>query len=356
MVLISPPEPRPHDGAIITGELSPGAATSELRTVRVLTPSSGVAPAEILRVAAKRPALSARAAVLDRIRAFFSARGFLEVETPARVLNPGLEPHLVAFPAGRDRDGLERRLITSPELHLKRLLCAGYERVFELARAFRDEEHGRLHLSEFTLLEWYRAYQNLEAIAADLAALLPELATAAGRDPRNAIPGADLTRPFTTITYAQAFRQYAHLEPWALTIDDRERAFIERVEPRLGCDGPVLLLEYPPDVAALARLVPPSDGAEWPLVAARMELYLGGVEIANAFDELTDANEQRARHLEDQLARTSAGQHVPPLDEGFLAALAWGMPPSAGVALGVDRLIMLLTGATDIGEVRAFPT
>jgi lysyl-tRNA synthetase class 2 len=317
-----------------------------------------VPPREDLeRLRRVRPALEARARALAAIRSFFRDRGFLEVETPARVACPGLEPHLRPFPAGAAADGVERWLITSPELHLKRMLCAGYPRLVEVARAFRDEESGRHHASEFTLLEWYRAGEDLAAIAGDLAALLPEVARAAGVDPARAVEGCDLTLPPRTQTYAAAFRAHAGVDPHGLLPEERDFRFVDRVEPRLGFERPLLLTEYPADACALARLVPAADPGEVPpphLVAGRMELYVAGVELANAFDELTDPALQRQRHETDRAARRRLGTAVPPLDEAFLGALEAGMPAAAGVALGIDRLLMLVLGKRDVAEVRAF--
>jgi lysyl-tRNA synthetase class 2 len=350
-------EPRPRHGDLVAGRLLREVDGWALLDVEVLTPSRREPTADLRRLADLRPTLEARARILDAVRGFFRERGFLEVETPARVTNPGLEPHLRPFPAGDGQEGEPRWLITSPELHLKRLLAAGHERIFEIARAFRDDETGDRHAPEFALLEWYRAWATLDEIAADLEALVPACCAAAGVDPARAVADCDLSAPFERLTYREAFLRHAAGDPHRLPPDERERIFVTTVEPRLGFPRPLLLSELPADAAALARLVASSDApADLPhLVAARLELYAAGVELGNGFDELTDAAEQRLRHEEDRRSRLAAGVEAPPLDEDFLEALEAGLPPSAGLALGLDRLVLVLLGRTRLSEVRAFP-
>jgi len=327
-------------------------------------------------LAARRPFLEARAALLREVRGFFAEAGFLEVETPRLVVCPGLEPHLDAFAI----EGAPRRYLpTSPELHLKRLLAAGYERIYELGRCFRAEEAGPLHLAEPTLLEWYRTGATLDDLMGDCEALLRRVATAvappagaaAARPPLRETVGE---APFERLTYRDACRRLAHLDPAdfpegeparlraaieALGLhtaadDDRdtlfERLWIDRVEPHLGVARPCFLTDFPATQAALAEVRP---DPVWP-VARRFELYVGGVELANAFFELTDAAEQRRRFRAWQAQRARLGREVYPLDEPFLAALEAGLPACAGIALGVDRLVMLATGAADVATVTAF--
>jgi lysyl-tRNA synthetase class 2 len=312
------------------------------------------------------PRLQRRAEILDAVRAVFRERGFLEVETPSIVACPGLEPHLRAVPiAGAP----PRWLITSPELHLKRLLAAGAERVVELARAFRDDERGPWHRREFTLLEWYRAFEGLDALEADCEALV----AAGARVASASLPGCDLTPPFDRTTVRGAVGSRCGLDLAALqeretlagavarrghavapddTWDDLFfRLWLAEVEPHLGRSRPVFVHDWPASQAALARIRHDADGS-W---AERFELYIAGVELANAFHELNDPVEQRRRHRADQEARRAAGAPVHPLDEEFLAALESGMPPASGIALGLDRLIALLTGARSIDDVVAFP-
>ncbi|MCP3981116.1 MAG: EF-P lysine aminoacylase GenX [bacterium] len=313
------------------------------------------------------PLLRGRAAVIDAARAHFSERGFLEVSTPTRVTCPGLEPHLDAFAVG------DRWLITSPELHLKRMLAGGAEKVFEIARAFRDDERGPWHMPEFTLLEWYRAFEGLAAIEADCERLVLACAEAPGIEPLTALPGCDLSAPFDRTTVREALdeatgldlAQLGERDALAAAVEKRGhridagdswddvffRVWIAEVEPGLGSKRPVFVHDYPASQAALAR----THREDWGEVAERFELYINGVEVANAFHELNDPDEQRRRHEADRETRRAAGRDVYPLDEAFLAALEAGMPPAAGVALGLDRLAALLTGASSLESVTAFP-
>ena len=346
---IDPADPRPGHGDQIACRLSPASPLACVSDVTILARSRREAAPEIRRAASQRETMRRRSRIIAAVRACFEERGFLEVETPARVVNPGLEPHLRPFPAGTT-DGGPRWLATSPELHLKRLLAAGYERFFELARSFRDEERGRLHASEFLMLEWYRSHAGLPDLAEDIAALLPRCAEAAGLlEP--VVRGCDLSARPETLSFAAVFERHAGCDGHCLPPAERERIFALQVEPHLGQERPTMIIDWPADAAALARLR--SDGGGR-LVAARMELFVAGIELANGFDELNDPDEQRRRHEADRAARAEAGAAVPSLDEGFLGALESGMPPAAGMALGMDRLVMLLVGAGEVGDVRLF--
>ena len=297
--------------------------------------------------------LSARARALGAVREYFSAEGFLEVETPFRVPAPGVDLHLDAIPA------TSGYLITSPELHMKRLLVAGLPRVFQMARASRRDELGAWHEPEFSMLEWYRAFAGLEAMIADTEQLLRRVALSVSGSAQ--LFGASgqayaLELPFPRITVREAFRIHAGIaDAVDLAHSDEDRYFelmVNRVEPGLARETrPIVLWKYPANQAALARLS--SDDAS---VAERFELYVGGVELCNGFDELTDASEQRARFEQDHARRAAEGRPTYPLDELFLSALAAGMPRAGGNALGFDRLLMLATGALEIGDVMAFPT
>jgi elongation factor P--(R)-beta-lysine ligase len=296
--------------------------------------------------------LAARARALGAARAYFAREGFLEVETPFRVPAPGVDLYLDALPA---EDGY---LITSPELHMKRLLVAGLPRIFQLARVSRREEFGSLHEPEFTMLEWYRAFAGLEQVLADTEALMREVARAVSG--AEALYGADgrrfeLALPFPRVTVREAFREHAGIaDAVDLAHTDEARYFellVERVEPGLAREArPIFLWKYPANQAALARLCE-SD----PSVAERFELYVGGVELCNGFDELTDAREQRARFEHESARRRRENRADYPIDERFLTALESGMPPSGGNAVGFDRLLMLATGARELSEVIAFP-
>jgi lysyl-tRNA synthetase class 2 len=327
-------------------------------------------------LAARLPALTARARILRAVREHFAAQDFLEVETPARVPAPGQEVHLDAFPAGGGRF-----LITSPEYHMKRLVAAGAPRIFQIGRAFRAEEQGPQHQPEFTIIEWYRAHQPLLAIAEDCEALVRAAAIAAGTFPllparpgQTAAARVRVDGRFEVITVAEALARHAAIDlrgdETAAVLADKARAagidlggatayddvffqiFLDRVEPHLGVGRPTFVFDWPLPLAALARRKPSPrhPGIE---VADRFELYAGGLELANAFGELTDASEQRARFSEESALRAARGKTVYPLDEKLLAALP-RMPETAGVALGFDRLVMLAIGAAEIRDVVAF--
>ena len=290
------------------------------------------------------PVLRLRAAAMEAIRRFFTERGFIEVETPSIVPSPGLDVHLAAFEV---RDAAGQRvgwLATSPEYQMKRLLAAGAERIFQLCRSYRAEEHGVHHEREFTMLEWYRAHANADDLISDTEALVRNLAGALQSPMRDR-----LALPWDRTTVHAAFEEHADgmVDP-----EDEERFFrtwAERVQPRLGMGRPVVVTEWPASMASLARL---DDRG----TAERFEAFIDGIELCNGFSELTDAAEQRLRFERDQVARQAAGRHVYPIDERFVAALEAGMPESAGNALGVDRLLMLLSGAQSIQDVMPFPS
>jgi lysyl-tRNA synthetase class 2 len=314
------------------------------------------------RLAARRAALEKRARVAAGVRAWFAREGFVEVETPALVVSPGLEPHLSAF-ATRLRDphgGPERPLYlrTSPEFTLKKLLVAGMPRIFELARSYRNAERSATHHPEFTLLEWYRAGASYEALFGDCEALLRTAAQAAGVARLRFRGGeCDPFAPPERLTVADAFAKHAGVDLAALRAlgperfeDNFFRAFLERVEPRLGIGRATLLLDWPIELAALARA---KRGA--PQVAERVELFACGLELANGWSELTDPVEQRRRFERDQEIKARLYGERYPIDPDFMAALEHGLPESAGMALGFDRLVMCATGAERIDEVLFAP-
>ncbi len=295
-----------------------------------------------------REFLAVRSRALTAIRGFFIARGFLEIETPVRIPAPAMELHIDAPPAGPGH-----WLRTSPELHMKRLLAAGCERIFQMGPCFREGERGARHNPEFTMLEWYRAHSGSDEILEDTEALVRHVAQAARGGTTLMGPGGgtvDLAPPWQVLTVREAFLTWAGWDPVAAYDPDRfDLDLVNRVEPALPRDRPVVLSDYPAAAAALARLKPGD-----PAVAERWELYIGGLEIANAYGELTDPQVQRARFYACAEARRALGRDVYPLDEAFLGALEAGLPPSGGIALGVDRLVMLLCGAKAIEEVRPF--
>lgn len=324
----------------------------------------------------RRPVLLARNRLTAAVRAFFSARGLVEVETAVLQVSPGNEAHLHAFATeavGTDGSRRPLYLHTSPEFACKKLLAAGEPALFTFARVFRNRERGALHHPEFTMLEWYRAGEPYETLMADCADLLALSAETAGtkrftfRD-----IGADPFAPPERLTVAEAFDRHAGIDLLATlspTETDRDalavaagragiriaaddtwsdifsRILVERVEPRLGIDRPTLLSEYPVAEAALAR-----PTAHDPRVAERFELFVCRLELANGFGELTDPAEQRRRFAAEMDEKERIYGERYPLDEDFLAALAT-MPPASGIALGFDRLVMLATGAARIDQV-----
>jgi lysyl-tRNA synthetase class 2 len=249
-------------------------------------------------------------------------------------------------------------LITSPELHMKRLLAGGFPRIFQLARASRLDELGRLHEPEFGMLEWYRAFAGLPQVLSDTEQLLRSVAERVSGEAQLFGPSGqryDLARPFQRITVREAFREHAGIaDAVDLAHTDEARYFellVSRVEPGLAREpAPLFLWQYPANQAALARL-----SSTDPSVAERFELYVGGVELCNGFDELTDPSEQRLRFEQDERRRAREGRTTYPLDERFLAGLTSGMPRASGNALGFDRLLMLATGARELADVIAFP-
>lgn len=267
------------------------------------------------------------------------------METPVRVRAPALETHIDAEPSG------DRWLRTSPELHMKRLLADGFERIFQIGPCFRRGERGRLHHPEFTLLEWYRTGTDYLGILEDTRELLIHCARALYGTPSLPYGGVtiDFQREWLVMSVRDAFCRWAGWDPVALWDEDRfHMDLVERVEPALPRDLPVILIDYPSPAGALAR-----RKREDPRLAERWELYLAGMEIANAYSELTDPVEQRRRFETAAAERKARGKEVYPIDEDFIAALE-RLPPCGGIALGFDRLVMLFAGATSIEDVVAF--
>jgi lysyl-tRNA synthetase class 2 len=308
--------------------------------------------------------LRERAGLLSRVRAFFADRGVLEVETPVLGHGGSTDVHLASLtckattPAGRERLWLQ----TSPEFHMKRLLAAGSGPIFQLARSFRDGEVGRRHNLEFTMLEWYRPGMALDALIEETTDLVT---TVLERDPG----------PVRRLRYRVLFREHLAIDPFAVDISVLRRLAGERgnlnmsessrdacldllmcliIEPQLGHEKIDVVVDYPASQAALARHHRDPEDGEW--VASRFELYLAGVELANGYDELTDAEEQAARFEADNVERRGAGLPEVDVDRRLLAALAHGLPAGSGVALGIDRLIQLALGKSSVAEVMAFST
>jgi len=286
-----------------------------------------------------RPALELRSRMLFGIRHFFTTRDFIEVETPVRLPYPALETHIDAEPSGLFF------LRTSPELHMKRMLAAGYERIFQVGPCFRKGERGDRHHPEYTMLEWYRTGTDYLGILDDTRELVQSLARLCEAPAALQIEG-----PWNVITVAEAFTQLAGWDP---TVNYNAERFdldlVEKVEPSLPRYQPVVLIDYPAEAGALARRKPDA-----PHLAERWELYINGVELANAYSELTDADEQAHRFAQAGEDRKRMGKPVYAIDPAFMAALAAGIPPSGGIALGVDRLAMVFAGATSLDAVMAF--
>ena len=286
-----------------------------------------------------------RANILQAVRLFFIRNDYLEIETPVRIPAPAPETHIDAQEAGR------WFLHTSPELCMKRLLSAGYPRIFQICRCFRKQERGRMHLPEFTLLEWYTAGHTYLEMMIQCEKLIQFVAEAVGQFV--SIDYKDrrilLSSPWDRMTVSEAFGRFSRTSMKEALAQNRfDEIMAIEIEPCLGYDRPVFLYDYPASCGALARLKPDN-----PSVAERFELYIAGLELCNAFTELTDPVEQRKRFEEERRLRRHAGKIEYPMPESFLSALE-DMPAASGNALGMDRLILLLTGADSIDDVVAF--
>jgi elongation factor P--(R)-beta-lysine ligase len=297
------------------------------------------------RLAAKKSRLLLRSRILQAIRSFFQAEGYLEVETPLLIPAPAPELHIDAVQAGT------LFLHTSPELCMKRMIASGYEKIFQICRCFREGERGANHLPEFTLLEWYRAEADYRSLMNECEDMFLYLSTTLGSGEKLTYQGRDidLRRPWPRLTVKDAFQQYANTSPEnALAAGDFDEIMVTRIEPHLGIHKPTFLCDYPASCAALARTKPKE-----PQSAERFELYLAGLELANAFSELTDVEEQRRRFEREREERKRLGKKTYPAPDKFLEALHF-MPESAGIALGVDRLIMIFADRKSIDSVVAF--
>lgn len=313
------------------------------------------------RPSAALDVLKRRALMRERLRAFFSARGVLEVDTPALSTAATTDLHLQSFFCRTGANTLY--LHTSPEFPMKRLLAAGSGSIYQLCNVFRDGEAGRLHNPEFTLLEWYRVGFDYHQLMDETAALIAD-----------ALADSHALEAPEKLTYAHAFERHCGINPHTAdsaalaavvktkaiplhgdlqreTVDTlRDLLLTHVIEPQLGRGRVTLLYDYPASQAALARIRP----GNLPL-AERFEAYLDGIELANGFHELRDAGEQRARFARDLATRKQQGLPAVPMDERLLAALEHGLPECSGVALGFDRLVMLAAGVTSIQDVLAFP-
>lgn len=296
-------------------------------------------------LARRKDKLTIRAIMIQAIRQFFTDRDYLEVETPIRVPTQAPETHI--DPVTSENWFLH----TSPELCMKRLLAAEYPRIFQITRCFRAGERGNLHIGEFTLLEWYRIGIDYEDMMEVCEELLLHLAELLCHENSICYQGTEISlkRPWERMSVRDAYERYSPLTMEEAIRENRfDEIMISHIEPRLDRGKPVILYDYPASMAALARFK-----AEDPSVAERFEIYMGGLELANAFSELTDVDEQRARFDREEEYRTKMGKTPYPEPERFLAALHH-MPEASGTALGVDRLAMLFTDSDTIDDVVAF--
>jgi elongation factor P--(R)-beta-lysine ligase len=297
------------------------------------------------RLARLRPNLERRALIMDYIRSFFKSQDFLEVETPTRVPAVAPEPYIIPF------ESADWFLSTSPELHMKRMLAAGYERLFQFSHCFRQGERGRWHNPEFTMLEWYRAGADYDRIIRDIELLVTTAAKKLGFRKTITYGGQsiDIKLPWPRTTVKDAFVAAAGWDP---TIDCDARRFdidfVEKVLPSFDPGRPTVLVDYPAPLAALARLKPGNAA-----LAERTEVFIGGLELANAYSELADAEEQEKRFKEaiEQIRKERKEEVAMP--QLFIEAMAY-LPACGGVALGIDRLVMLLSDAPSIDDVMAF--
>ncbi|MGD9238543.1 MAG: EF-P lysine aminoacylase EpmA [Desulfobacterales bacterium] len=286
-----------------------------------------------------------RAQILQATRRFFMNNDYIEIETPIRIPAPAPEAHIDAVASG------DWFLQTSPELCMKRLLAAGFPRIFQICKCFRHGERGRLHLPEMTMLEWYRIDSNYEDIMDECEALIAAVARKIGSEDILTYQGKEieLTPPWPRISVSAAFKKFGPIPmEKALEQDRFDDIMVTEIEPNLGHIQPVFLYDYPASRGALARLKPEDSR-----YAERFELYIGGLEICNAFSELADPVEQRERFEREQNHRRESGKTVYAMPDKFLRALE-DLPEAGGNALGMDRLVMLFADAKQIDEVVAF--
>lgn len=305
--------------------------------------------------------LKQRAELLRKTRIFFEQRDILEVETPTISRFPTLDLHLEPFSLKTHPEQSVRYLITSPEYQMKRLLAAGTDSIFQICKAFRRDESGHQHNPEFTMMEWYRVGWDHWQLMEEVEELLDELLDCGKAD---------------RMSYAEAFSRFLNLDPFSLTLEDFldfcakskviPPAYLKKkdncrdewliflagmfIEPKLGLDRPVFIHDYPSTQANLAKIYP-----ENPELAMRFELFFQGMELGNGFCELTDSVQQKKRFYHENQLRNKSGKMELPVDVSLLAALEQGLPDCAGVALGLDRIVMLKTGKKTIDDVITFP-
>lgn len=332
----------------------------------------------------KKPLLEKRLFIIKTIRSFFDDKGFWEVETPALQISPGMEPHIMAFqtayePNHIDDPKVNYYLHTSPEFAMKKLLVSGMEKIYQLAHTYRNGERSSKHHPEFTMLEWYRTGADYHALMEDCHQLILKIAQGLSiHSVHYDGQSCALDQGIEILSVSEAFLHYADID-LTLSLGDGmtvqrdilaaqalekgmrvsaehswEDIFfmilLEKIEPRLGCERPTILSDYPASMAALSR-----RKSTDPRYAERFELYICGLELANAFSELTDPVEQEARFKADMDLKEKLYGVRYPIDPEFLDALKQGMPESAGIAMGVDRLVMLFAETTEIEDVLYVP-
>jgi elongation factor P--(R)-beta-lysine ligase len=286
-------------------------------------------------LAEKRSFLEVRSRLLMALRTFFYDHDYLEVETPVRLKYPALEDYIDAEQAG------DSWLRTSPELHMKRLVAAGYEKIFQIGPCFRLDECGERHRPEFTMLEWYETGTDYRGILQQTMNLLRSVSRVLK------VRQDYFNLEWQVLTVEQAFVKYTGKGvDYFIENDKFEETLCFEVEPHLGISKPTVLIDYPASMAALSK-----KKDENPAIAERWELYIDGLEIANAYSELTDVEEQRQRFEKTRELRAGQGRVVYDIDPDFMAALENGLPDCGGIALGVDRLCMVFSGATNIEQV-----
>jgi lysyl-tRNA synthetase class 2 len=296
----------------------------------------------LLRFSSLIPRIEQRAEIVFAVREFFRRSGFTEVTTPVRISAPAPELHINAIRSG------DAFLRTSPELEMKCMLAAGYEKIFQIGPCFREKEIGRLHREEFTMLEWYEVGADCHKLIPFTSEMLRFVSRKVFGKSECMFNGATIDfEGYEIIPLASAFAKFAKKNLLEIVDDGKfEEILLDMVEPALPKDTPVFLSGYPAKFAALSKLSKDNPG-----FAERWELYLGGIEIANAYSELIDKSEQIRRFEETLLMKKEAGETVYPENKMFIEALEHGIPECAGCALGLDRLVMVLTGSDSIGQI-----
>lgn len=289
-------------------------------------------------LAQKKEALRTRGLLMQSVRSFFYTQGYIEIDTPVRIPRPALEDYIDAEPSA------DWYLRTSPELHMKRLICAGYDKIFQIGSCFRQKEFGERHRPEFTMLEWYRIDTDYRGILDEMIRLCRSASKSLAL--REEYFAAD----WEVLTVDEAFHKYAGESVFdSIEKDEFELTLCDKVEPHLGFDRPTVLIDYPSSMAALSR-----KKQDDPRFAERWELYVEGIEIANAYSELTDAEEQELRFKECAELRSNDGREAYDIDQPFIDALKSGLPECGGIAVGMDRLAMIFAGTKEISDVVAF--